>query len=357
MPDRDSGKPEADLFLHRRELSLPPDSPPRLVVLIDTEEEFDWDAPFSREATAVRHMRRLNSLQSVFERFRICPTYAVDYPVASQEDGWKPLSELFQTGRALIGAHLHPWVTPPFEEDLNSRNSYHGNLPVQLERAKLSALTDRIEESFGSRPRIFKAGRYGIGPNTYALLAECGYQVDQSPAPPLDFSLDGGPDFSKMECGPFQEARSGLLVLPSTGAFLGWWPGDLRSTYLWATTPWRRRLHVLSALFRSRALDRVWLNPETASLARLIALTRTLVQSGQRVFVLHLHSSSVMPGGTPYARDEDGVQSLLARLKDYLEFFFGELRGEPWTPEAAYRHWSSLPEWKHESCTSLGEVP
>ena len=47
-----------------------------------------------------------------------------------------------------------------------TRNSYHCNLPPELERAKIEALTEAIEAGFGARPTIFKAGRYGFGPNT-----------------------------------------------------------------------------------------------------------------------------------------------------------------------------------------------
>ena len=43
----------------RRPLQLPDRHPPVLLVVIDTEEEFDWDAPrpFSRENTSVEAMR------------------------------------------------------------------------------------------------------------------------------------------------------------------------------------------------------------------------------------------------------------------------------------------------------------
>ena len=47
-----------------------------------------------------------------------------------------------------IGAHLHPWVNPPFVESVSNYNSYPGNLPGALERAKLHKLTSRIEQSF-----------------------------------------------------------------------------------------------------------------------------------------------------------------------------------------------------------------
>jgi hypothetical protein len=62
----------------------------------------------------------------------------IDYPVAVQDVAALPLKAIQEAGRAEIGAQLHPWVTPPYEEEVNARNSYPGNLPRDPEAAKLS---------------------------------------------------------------------------------------------------------------------------------------------------------------------------------------------------------------------------
>ncbi len=324
-------------------LPCPSDDKPRLIAVIDTEEEFNWSKPFTREAVSVDYMRHIGRLQEVYDRFAIQPVYVVDYPVASQPAGWRPLCQLLQERRASIGAHLHPWVTPPYTEELSARNSYHGNLNKELERAKLLNLTERIEQSFGFRPTVFKAGRFGIGPNTLGLLSELGYEVDLSPAPPFDCSDDGGPDFSRMHADPFQDPATGLFVIPGTGAFRGWWPGEAATMHGWATTSWRKKLHVNSVFNRSGALRRLWLSPESFGASEMISLTQSLLKSGLRIFVISLHSTVVVPGATPFAATEQAVTNLLKQLNDYFQFFFGELQGEPWTPQAALECWSASP--------------
>ena len=324
---------------------LPSDFPPRLIAVVDTEEEFDWFAPHSRAAISVRHMRHIGRLQEVFEAHQIQPVYTVDYPVASSEDGWGPLRAFADGGRASIGAHLHPWVTPPDEEELSRANTYHGNLPRALEAAKLKNLTEIIQRNFGRRPITFKAGRYGMGPNTYALLSGLGYRVDLSPAPALDQTAEGGPDFSDLDCQPFQDLNSGLLVLPWTGAFCGWAAGDRRALNRWARSSWRQRTKMPSVLYRSNAVRQIHLTPEATSVAHMIQLVKELYRRGQRCFLVALHSPSVMPGGTPYAKTEKEVTELLRRLDRLLAFFFHELRGEAWTPNAALEHWSASSAW------------
>ena len=75
----------------RRPARLPPDHPPVLLVVVDTEEEFDWAGGFSREHTSVTAMSSVDRAQSVAEEFDITPTYVVDYPVANQPEGSEPL--------------------------------------------------------------------------------------------------------------------------------------------------------------------------------------------------------------------------------------------------------------------------
>ena len=81
------------------------------------------------------------------------------------------LGEFLSAGECVIGSQLHPWVNPPFDETVDSFNSFPGNLSRSIERAKIAALSEAITRNFGARPIVYRAGRYGIGPNSEALLA------------------------------------------------------------------------------------------------------------------------------------------------------------------------------------------
>ncbi|MHC4817066.1 MAG: polysaccharide deacetylase family protein, partial [Planctomycetota bacterium] len=129
-------KPET-AFEGRMPVEIDPERRPTLSVVVDTEEEFDWSKGFFREKTSVRHLEHIVRVQRIFDEFDICPTYVVDYPVATQPEGTLPLKEILDSGRAEIGAHVHPWVNPPFEEEVSSRHSFPGNLGRDLEARKL----------------------------------------------------------------------------------------------------------------------------------------------------------------------------------------------------------------------------
>jgi hypothetical protein len=298
---------------------LPQTAPPALVTVVDTEEEFDWSAPFDRAHTAVSHMAAIHRVQELFETLGVIPSYLLSYPIVAQEAGFRPLEPYIGAGRAAVGAHLNAWTTPPHREPLNRANSYPGNLPRELEAAKLAALCRQIERSLGIRPLVYKAGRYGKGPHTEAM----------------DFAADGGPDYTRHSTRPFLFGRERrLLCLPTTGAFVGRLHPFGPLLHPLMEQGRIARLRPLAIASRLRLLERIRLTPEGHTLAEMKRLTRALLARGQRTFVLSLHSPSVVPGHTPYVHTDADLMALLQRLGEYLRFFRDGLRGRFVTPQA-----------------------
>jgi hypothetical protein len=306
---------------------------PLLVVIVDTEEEFDWSRPLSRDAVSVRAMASQAKAHPIFERHGITPTYVLDYPVATREDGFRPLRELYADGRCGIGAHLHPWVNPPHEETVTNFNSYPGNLPPALEREKLARLTGAIEASFGVRPTLYKAGRYGVGRATAGILDALGYEIDASVVAWTDLSEDEGPDFRHCGADPYWFGRNrSLLELPVTAGFVGAFSRFGRTLYWPAVTPAARRLRVPGLLARLGILERIRLSPEGMTVAEMKRLTGRLIAAGHRVFSFTYHSPSLAPGNTPYTPDTPALARFLERFEQYFAYFMGELGGRPATP-------------------------
>jgi hypothetical protein len=309
-------------------IEVPPDTRPTLAVVIHTEEEFDWNQPQSRDETGVEHMRHMGRAQAVFERFGIVPNYVIGYPTATQETGFALLKEYAAEGRALIGTHLHPWVCPPYEEEINAFNTYPGNLPPDLERAKLEFLTEAIQKNLGITPKTYLAGRYGNGPNSLQILADLGYEVDISVAPPIDYSSDGGPDYSGWTCAPaWRDARKEMLILPGAGGYAGLLRRGGGTMYKLVTQQLFRTVRLAGILSRSGLFERSRLSPEDYSLSELKRLTRNLVSDGIRYLVFSFHSPSVDPGRTPYVKTQADLDHFLRVCERYFEFFFGDFGG------------------------------
>jgi len=307
---------------------------PMLAVVVDTEAEFDWVRSRSRRAAGVTSVEALRQVLPIFERYNVRPTLVLDYPVSTIPEGYEVIRDFYRSGVCEIGAHLQPWDTPPFVEEITDRNSYAGNLAPEVEREKLVRLTAAIVQNIGIQPRIYKAGRYGVGAATPRILAELGYEIDASVLPGTDLRPHCGPDFSRCPAHPFWFGSdpAALLELPLSVGYtgpLGRFPALARAL---ATQPFLKRLHLPGVLSHLGLLDRIVLTPEGITFDEQRRLTRAMLRRGYRVFSLTFHSSSLAPGNTPYVRDAAQLHSFLRRIEQYLEFFMTEIGGRPATP-------------------------
>lgn len=301
-------------------IALDPAFGTRFMLFVDTEEEFDWSAPFSRSAHGVTALAGMERGQTYFARAGVKPVYVTDYPVVDSDAAAAMMGRWMADDAADIGAHLHPWVNPPHIEDVTAANSYAGFLPDALERAKLEMLCQRIAERFGRRPTTYRAGRYGVGPNSARLLEELGFRLDSSVRSRFDYRSQHGPDFRGMPLHPYWAGpQRQLIELPLSTAFTGLLRRGGERLY----HDMQGRGRMGGALARAGMLSRVPLTPEGVPLRDAIRAIDALIEEGVRVLGFSFHSPTLAPGHTPYVRNEndltafyrwwDGVLDHLAR--------------------------------------------
>jgi hypothetical protein len=316
-----------------RTIDWPAEQTPMLVVIIDTEAEFDWYACRPRRAMGVTSVKCQEKAQRIFEQYDVRPTFVLDYPVSSTPEAYEFIRDLYRSGACEIGAHLQPWDNPPLVEQINDENSYPGNLPSELEREKLIQLTRSIEKNIGVRPRIYKAGRYGVGRATASILAELEYEIDVSVVPGTDLTCKFGPDFSHCRASPYWFGNNpALLEIPLSIGYAGLLANTGQMAYTLTMNERLKALHVPGILARLRLIERITLTPEGISFEEQRRLTRALLRKGYRVFSFTYHSPSLAPGNTPYVRSEADLSAFLQRIEQYLEFFRGDVGGRPVTP-------------------------
>ena len=278
-------------------MDWPADFGTRFIVSVDVEEEFDWGRPLARENRGVAAMTAFPEGHRRFADEGVGLACMVDHPVVTDPAAAAILARVVEDGRSEIGAQLHPWVTPPFDEVLTPVNSYPGNLPCDMEAAKIDTITAALTRAFGRSPRAYRAGRYGIGPNTLRLLADRGYQVDSSVRARYDYRAKGGPDATSIGCSAFR--RDGMIELPLTTVYTG--AARRFGTALHGAAG--RLPRARGVLARSGLLSRVALTPEDMPIADALAAVSVAVEEGVQLLVFSFHSPSLSPGYTPYVRD------------------------------------------------------
>ncbi|MGE0223592.1 MAG: hypothetical protein AB7S57_10045, partial [Acetobacteraceae bacterium] len=121
-------------------IRLPASQPPLLSIVVDCEEEFDWRFPIRGTPYSLRSLPPLRRVAEHLAEQNAPLTIMPTYPVVEDEASWTELVGIIRDCDAAIGAHLHPWITPPFLEQPTLQNSFQGNLPPELEAAKIANL-------------------------------------------------------------------------------------------------------------------------------------------------------------------------------------------------------------------------
>ncbi|WP_252257438.1 polysaccharide deacetylase family protein [Erythrobacter aurantius] len=300
--------------------SFPPEFGQRALLTIDTEEEFDWEGPFSRDRHGLKHVEAIPRFQAFCEQIGAHPVYLVDWPIATDARAVEIIGDALRRGKADIGAQLHPWVNPPFEEEVNARNSYAGSLPVELEAAKLSALCEQIDKAFGTAPLIYRAGRYGLGPNSAEILKANGIAIDTSVRSLFDYRAQSGPDYTHHPVTPYWvDDDRRLLELPVTSVY---W-GLLRQMGKHIHRAQRHVPTMFGGFSRLRLLERIALTPEGVTAEEAIRGIDIALDEQLPVLVLSLHSPTLAPGFTPYTRTEQDVEALYSWLHEIYAYLDG----------------------------------
>ncbi len=271
----------------------------RFLITVDTEEEFDWDGPFERSGHTNVSVGKLKRFQMFVEKYGIKPIYFVDYSIVKDVEASAFLKKVVEKDTAAVGVHMHPWINPPFEEELNNHNSFAGNLPKELEEKKIINLCETITSNVGMRPIIYRAGRYGVGPNSIEILLKHGFAIDSSVRSRFDYSGQSGPDFANIGAEPFwldDERR--LLELPLTTVF----SGPLRKQANQLSRHFNRSTLVQALLSKSKMLERIPLTPEGVSAREAKEAIDIALDDQLRLLVFSFHSPSLSPGHTPYVK-------------------------------------------------------
>ncbi len=304
---------------------------PLFVITLDTEPDNEWGRPPVATTQNARFVPRFHEL-CVRLGFKI--TYLLTLEMAEDPFLRDYLQPRLRAGECEIGAHLHPWNTPPLvpaTEDDMKHHPYPYEYPLDIQRLKLQALVDAIGHHYGVQPVSYKAGRWGLDGPHAVLLDEMGFRADTSVCPGINWGPSkgdprghGGPNFNRASTHPYplskdDVCRPGTLRLweiPPTIVFysaLGRYLPGVRWLY--------RRHRRVRRLFDRQHLGSEWLRPyphmTVERLKRVAALARS---NGSPVLNLTFHSSELMPGGSPYNKTEAAIESLYTRVEGFFKF-------------------------------------
>lgn len=299
----------------------------KVLITIDTEED-EW-GEYTKQKYNVENISRLPLVQELFDRYNARPTYLVDWPVATNSKAVDILKSILNKNQCAIGTHCHSWNTPPQNAPVNEFTSMLSNLPYQDIYCKIGTLHQAITDAFGKRPTVFRSGRYGFNSDVARSLIELGYVADSSMTPFRDWRKYSGPDFRHISTYHFRFHKDSLSKASKNGPLIEF-PlsigflqsvNSLHKIIRWTfSVPPFSKIKIIGLLEKLSIHNLAWLSPEKSDGPTMIRLANRFVKLKHSFLVLDFHSTSLLPGKSPYVRNSNDLKKFLRNIEHFLMY-------------------------------------
>jgi hypothetical protein len=298
-----------------------------LAISVDVEEDGLFSGTYRRDPPGVSNVAALDRLAFVSREFGVPLTLLATYPVLRDANCRDILSRWRDDFGAEVGAHLHPWCTPPYGPDPLPEPVPARLIAPELLGQKVATLASAVAGFSGRAPRSFRMGRFDDAPGLSHVLASAGFAADSSVVPYS--SRHGRGEMFRAPRDPFvlvpaDANHPALVEVPVTMAAVSEVAAEAcyRAS---AALPHRLRWAWLD---RFRYVGAVGVHPAWFTLPAMVACARLHRRRGGRVLNLFLHSSELMPGATPMFRTEEAVGRVVGRLRVFLGWLAKRARVE-----------------------------
>lgn len=285
-------------------------------ITIDAEADNQWD--FDHEVST-KNVKFLPRFQELSEKYGFKPTWLTNFEMANDDFFCHYMKEKQNDCLCEIGMHLHAWNTPPefsLKKILRERD-YLIEYPVDIMDAKVATITELIERKFDRRPVSHRSGRWATNQDYFKILKKYGYKIDCSVTPHIDWSRNlgvtgmPGSDYSKCPEQPYY-IYDDILEIPMTIRHMNIFAPES----LWSI--WNV-YQELKALIKGRVQ---WLRPNSSFQIKPMLKLIEQESKGNKYLMFMIHSSELMPGGSPNFKNEESIEKLYL----IIEFLFEKIK-------------------------------
>ena len=289
----------------------------KFIVTVDTEGDNLWDWKLGN-TISTENADYMGSFQELCEKYSFKPVYLVNYEMAQSDVLVDVLRPKAEKGLCEIGMHLHAWNSPPKYElpVIYSGCPYITEYPQEVIYEKHKFLQDYIEDRFGQKPVTYRAGRWATDDRVFSVLETLGFKVDCSVAPGISLkngvgmTVKHGNSYVGFSKTPYR-IKGELIEVPMTTRCVRSMRG---------ATVRNRAKHFIKG-------EELWLRPVIHTYEDLLRLRGIVENEGCDYLEFMIHSSELMPGGSPYGKTEVAVRDIYSRMERFFEAVSGDYEG------------------------------
>ena len=281
----------------------------RFIITVDTEGDDLWNYHHG-DIIRTENTLYIPRFQELCEKYRLKPVYLTNYEVINDTRFVNYVKAKIETGKCEVGIHVHAWNNPPFYSlnDKYGGNPYLVEYPDKVMRDKFEVTFNLIREKLGINVLSHRAGRWAMDERYFKLLDQFGIKVDCSYTPFVNWgdcsgsTISGGIDYRKASLMPLFHGT--VLEVPMTI---------------------RRFMHIPSGSLKYRVkavLKRppVWLRPSTSSVSMMKGVLSTVKKEEVDYAEFMIHSSELMPGGSPYYKTKESIETLYESMEEIFNY-------------------------------------
>lgn len=280
-------------------------------ISLDVEEEGLFSGVYASGNVSVKNVQLLKRLAPLYRELGLPLTLFCAYPVFANPEACDTILWMRDNCGAEIGAHLHHWSTPPLDICPPAQPERTHRLKRDILAARLATLLIEGRNVTGTTLTSFRMGRWDLKKELLPLLAQYGILVDSSVCPLRAFP--NGPNHFLAPSTPWwvQTPAGPILEAPLTQVPL-WAPLSRLWHRVWRNSP---RLLDSFHFFGALSANPVWHSLFIMKLAAALNMRR-----GNCLLNLFLHSSELMPHGSPHTPDQASADALVTKLTKFCHW-------------------------------------
>ena len=279
------------------------------IITVDTEGDNLWEYQTGDKITT-KNAKYIPSFQRLCDQYGFKPVYLVNYEMLSSNIFVDNAKKWVKENKCEIGIHPHAWNNPPeYRLDaVYNGQQYLIEYPEIIMRQKFQVLYDLIKAKFNVAPISHRAGRWAMNDIYFNILYDFGIKVDCSVTPMISWEKSkgltcGGSNYIHANTRPHK--INNILEVPMT----------IRKSHFAKNGTAKHKIKTLVLG------STIWLRPATNSLADMIGLIEKVDNEPENTYLeFMIHSSELMPGGSPYFRTAKEIDNLYYTMKYIFDF-------------------------------------